>query len=47
MFSSADVALSIIILVTGLMQFVLMAAAAFVGSAAALIWHDRRKTLAA
>jgi hypothetical protein len=46
MFSSGDVAVPIIVLVSGLMQFVLMAAAAFVGSVAALKWHERRKTRA-
>jgi hypothetical protein len=41
MFSSTDVVMPFIMLVTGLMQFVLMAGAAFVGSLAALKWHDR------
>jgi hypothetical protein len=43
MFESEYVAVPVIILVMGLMQFLLMAAAAFVGSAAALVWHERRK----
>lgn len=43
MFSRADVAMPVIVLLTGLMQFVLMAGAAFVGSLAALKWHDRRR----
>jgi hypothetical protein len=44
MFSSADSAVPLIILGTAFLQFLLMAAAAFVGSAAALTWHGRWKT---
>jgi hypothetical protein len=43
MFSIDDVAVPIIILVGGLMQFALMAGAAFVGSLLALKWHERRR----
>jgi hypothetical protein len=44
MFSSIDdVAVPIIILLGGLMQFALRAGAAFVGSLLALKWHERRR----
>jgi hypothetical protein len=43
MFSIDDFAVPIILLLGGLMQFVLRAGAAFVGSLAALKWHGRRR----